>query len=599
MSSQRNLLLTIGLLAAPVDVDSFTIPTAQHTLTIRGKQATSTVLFAATQNYLDSLSAIVEKQSGGFMTEDYLSGLSPVTEVSPEEFLMNLPAQLAEVARATGTEMNLGGSFYLADAELQMPTPDVVSDTVIASSAAAPVTDIISDTVLASNAAAPVTDIISDTVLASNAAAPVADTINSVSSVGEAVTNSIASAPVAVADAISSASVGDAVITNSLTAQLSEKIPFGAMEAASNNLAESLPSEFELSDSLSSQLSGLSYGSFVDEKATKATKASADFAFDQMSGGPSKFSEMSADISGKIGASMNGLFGKVSSSLEASTNKIAQAGSSSVQELETVVKAVPKVVETGAGNIASTVAQRGAVSANAVSASLNAEKAAFAQSLNAEKAVIAQSTSKTVETVGKETLSDLGNGVIHAIKVVAAFFVQVLDSVLKELLGTTTGELIHIAKVSVDTAVSGAVNSVTHTVSDIGNMTMSQMIQNLVGLVVMITKFILTVLNAVVKLLSGKEASEWALAATTTVTQKAGELTSLASSTATDLTHRSFAELVSSVDSFSTDVGKQLIEGAGVLTDAVSTQLATDGGAAFAGSTIDGVASALQASQML
>lgn len=582
MSSQRNLLLTIGLLAAPVDVDSFTIPTAQHTLTIRGKQATSTVLFAATQNYLDSLSAIVEKQSGGFMTEDYLSGLSPVTEVSPEEFLMNLPAQLAEVARATGTEMNLGGSFYLADAELQMPTPDVVSDTVIASSAAAPVTDIISDT-----------------VLASNAAAPVADTINSVSSVGEAVTNSIASAPVAVADAISSASVGDAVITNSLTAQLSEKIPFGAMEAASNNLAESLPSEFELSDSLSSQLSGLSYGSFVDEKATKATKASADFAFDQMSGGPSKFSEMSADISGKIGASMNGLFGKVSSSLEASTNKIAQAGSSSVQELETVVKAVPKVVETGAGNIASTVAQRGAVSANAVSASLNAEKAAFAQSLNAEKAVIAQSTSNTVETVGKETLSDLGNGVIHAIKVVAAFFVQVLDSVLKELLGTTTGELIHIAKVSVDTAVSGAVNSVTHTVSDIGNMTMSQMIQNLVGLVVMITKFILTVLNAVVKLLSGKEASEWALAATTTVTQKAGELTSLASSTATDLTHRSFAELVSSVDSFSTDVGKQLIEGAGVLTDAVSTQLATDGGAAFAGSTIDGVASALQASQML
>lgn len=566
MSSQRNLLLTIGLLAAPVDVDSFSIPTAQHTLTIRGKQATSTVLFAATQNYLDSLSAIVEKQSGGFMTEDYLSGLSPVTEVSPEEFLINLPAQLAEVARATGTEMNLGGSFYLADAELQMPTPDVVSDTVIASSAAAPVTD----------------------------------TINSVSSVGEAVTNSIAStAPVAVADAISSVSVGDAVITNSLTAQLSEKIPFGAMEAASNSLAESSPSEFELSDSLSSQLSGLSYGSFVDEKATKATKASADFAFDQMSGGPSKISEMSADISGKIGASMNGLFGKVSSSLEASTNKIAQAGSSSVQELETVVKAVPKVVETGAGNIASTVAQRGAVSANAVSASLNAEKAAIAQSLNAEKAVIAQSTSKTVETVGKETLSDLGNGVIHAIKVVATFFVQVVDSVLKELLGTTTGELIHIAKVSVDTAVSGAVNSVTHTVSDIGNMTMSQMIQNLVGLVVMITKFILTVLNAVVKLLSGKEASEWALAATTTVTQKAGELTSLASSTATDLTHKSFAELVSSVDSFSTDVGKQLIEGAGVLTDAVSTQLATDGGAALAGSTIDGVASALQASQML
>ena len=97
MSSQRNLLLTIGLLAAPVDVDSFTIPTAQHTLTIRGKQATSTVLFAATQNYLDSLSAIVEKQSGGFMTEDYLSGLSPVTEVSPEEFLMNLPANEMQV----------------------------------------------------------------------------------------------------------------------------------------------------------------------------------------------------------------------------------------------------------------------------------------------------------------------------------------------------------------------------------------------------------------------------------------------------------------------------------------------------------------------
>jgi hypothetical protein len=115
-------------------------------------------------------------------------------------------------------------------------------------------------------------------------------------------------------------------------------------------------------------------------------------------------------------------------------------------------------------------------------------------------------------------------------------------------------------------------------------MTMSEVLQNLVGLIIAVSNILLTVLNAVVKLLSGKDASDWALASTHAISDKATELTALASHTAYDLTHKSFTELTASIGDFSNHVGSELVTTIGTLNDAA----ATDG--------IDSIATAIQTS---
>jgi hypothetical protein len=516
MISQHHLLLICGFLTAP-DVTSFSIPAAQHLLSIRSKETISTVLFAsATESYLDSLNAIVEKQSGGFLTNDYLNGLSPAVDassssVSPEEYLINLPSQLAEAAKATGSNLDLGG-LYLADSEIADASASASSSLALDSSAS-----------LALDSSASLT-MDSSASLAMDSSASLALDSNTASSIGEGLTNSLT--------------------TNA-------------------------------ADSLSSQLSGLSYGSFVDEKITNGA-GQADIFSDLAASSSASLNAATSEITEKVGAQANKLLGSVRASVEAS-----------IDEVGGVFKAVPKVVEAGTTSIANVVVEKGTASANAVTASLEAEKSA-----------IIQTTTATAESVGKETISDLADGIMYGLKTIGAFLSQVLDAILKELAGTTMGELIQIAQQSVDTAISGAVNSVTTTLNDFGNMTMTQLVQAFIAMLVTVSKFLFTVLNEVVKLVSGKEASEWALAASGTINQKTGELTAQAASTATDLTHKSLAELSTNVGAFSQDIGKQVVASVGVLGDAVVTQVGSDG-VSMASSTIDSVSAAVQMSQLL
>lgn len=502
MISQHQLLLICGFLTAP-DVTPFSIPTAQHLLSIRSKETTSTVLFAsATESYLDSLNAIVEKQSGGFLTNDYLNGLSPSVDgssssVSPEEYLTNLPSQLAEAAKATGSNLDFGG-LYLADSEILDASASASASLALDSS----------------------TSLVLDSSIS-----PALDS-NTASSIGEGLTNSLTTSA---------------------------------------------------ADSLSSQLSGLSYGSFVDEKITTgAGQADTSILSDLAASSSASLNAATSEITEKVGAQANKLLGSVSASVE-----------SSIDEVGVVFKAVPKVVEAGTTSIANVVVEKGTASANAVTASLEAEKN-----------VIIQSTTATAESVGKETISDLVDGIIYGLKTIGAFLSQVLDTILKELAGTTMGELIQIAQQSVDTAISGAVNSVTSTLNDFGNMTMAQLVQAFIAMLVAVSKFLFSVLNEVVKLVSGREASEWALAASGTINQKASELTAQAASTTADLTHTSLAELGTNVGAFSQDIGKQVVASVGVLGDAVVTQVGSDG-VSMASSTIDSVSAAVQMSQLL
>ena len=100
--------------------------------------------------------------------------------------------------------------------------------------------------------------------------------------------------------------------------------------------------------------------------------------------------------------------------------------------------------------------------------------------------------------------------------------------------------------------------------------------------------------------MSGKEASEWALAATSALNHQANQLTAQASAISYDLTHKSLGELSSSIGDFSQQVGNELVSNIGSLNDVISSgSQAVDGVSSIAGSTLDSVTSVVQMAQLM
>lgn len=570
MNSQNQLLLLCGLLAVPKDVTSFSIPSTQRSPAFRVQKnprvtakATSPLhAFASTSNYLDTLTAVVETPRN-FGTGDYLNSLSQIADtstgldshsssVNPEEFLTNLSTQLAEAASATG--------FY---GELV----DVGSSTIqLAEATSATGTNFESGGFYGE-----LVDVGASTI----------QLVEATSAAGELVD----------ASTITSTSGAEGLADSLMVSALALDSPVDE-EVARNSLQIAAS---DMSDSLSSQLSDLSYGSLVDEKTTKASSSFAESLTSKFSGtdaqeqATSKFSEFAASS----GASMNEafssvknagaaqiskLFGQVSSSLEEIPNKVSEAGTASV-------KVVSKAVELGSAEVANT----GATSAQAVGGALQAQKM-----------TIVAGTSSTVKTVGDQSLSDVANGVVEGIKFMGGLLVKLLDLILDKLGGTNVAQLVHSAQTSVSTVIDGATQSAITTINDIGNMTIAQAVQNLVALIIAVSNLLLTVLNAVIKLLSGKEASEWALAATSALNHQANQLTAQASAISYDLTHKSLGELSSSIGDFSQQVGNELVSNIGSLNDVISSgSQAVDGVSSIAGSTLDSVTSVVQMAQLM
>ena len=605
MNSQNHLLLLCGLLAVPKDVTSFSIPSTQRSPAFRVQKnprvtakATSPLhAFASTSNYLDTLTAVVETPRN-FGTGDYLNSLSQIADtstgldshsssVNPEEFLTNLSTQLAEAASATG--------FY---GELV----DVGSSTIqLAEATSATGTNFESGGFYGE-----LVDVGASTIQlveATSAAGELVDasSITSATSAAEGLADPLASIQLAEATSAAGELVDSSTITSTSGAEgLADSLMVSALaldspvdeEVARNSLQIAAS---DMSDSLSSQLSDLSYGSLVDEKTTKASSSFAESLTSKFSGtdaqeqATSKFSEFAASS----GASMNEafssvknagaaqiskLFGQVSSSLEEIPNKVSEAGTASV-------KVVSKAVELGSAEVANT----GATSAQAVGGALQAQKM-----------TIVAGTSSTVKTVGDQSLSDVANGVVEGIKFMGGLLVKLLDLILDKLGGTNVAQLVHSAQTSVSTVIDGATQSAITTINDIGNMTIAQAVQNLVALIIAVSNLLLTVLNAVIKLLSGKEASEWALAATSALNHQANQLTAQASAISYDLTHKSLGELSSSIGDFSQQVGNELVSNIGSLNDVISSgSQAVDGVSSIAGSTLDSVTSVVQMAQLM
>lgn len=145
----------------------------------------------------------------------------------------------------------------------------------------------------------------------------------------------------------------------------------------------------------------------------------------------------------------------------------------------------------------------------------------------------------------------------------------IIDAVLGDVAGTSTELILDQTKASVQNLVDGAINTATCTINDIGDITLKQAIQTLIMLITAVVKILFVVLNAVIKVMSGKEISNWIMTATAPVEDSANKLSSQANLAVTDLSHKSLTELSQMLAQFTSDVGQTMMSGINVLNDAL------------------------------
>lgn len=396
-------------------------------------------------------------------------------------------------------------------------------------------------------------------------------------------------------------------LSNSLTSQLPD-VPYDVY------IDKQTP---DASNSLTSHLSDISYTSFLDEKVTDTLKEKFDTSgiSDALSTATASFNTATAGLSNKFNevtgdsfAKTNKIIGETSSYIQGiaktfqdKTNTIVQEGSSSAKTVSDVVNSDLKqasdtfqVIQTGTAKTINTlqtetnqIVQISTSSSQAVAKNIQAipsvtnrlvEKGgteiqdvskAVATVVQTEANQLVESGSQTASSLANKPFVDIYDGVVGGLKAVGHISNTIIDAVLGDVAGTSTELILDQTKASVQNLVDGAINTATCTINDIGDITLKQAIQTLIMLITAVVKILFVVLNAVIKVMSGKEISNWIMTATAPVEDSANKLSSQANLAVTDLSHKSLTELSQMLAQFTSDVGQTMMSGINVLNDAL------------------------------
>jgi hypothetical protein len=177
-----------------------------------------------------------------------------------------------------------------------------------------------------------------------------------------------------------------------------------------------------------------------------------------------------------------------------------------------------------------------------------------------------------------------------------------LNIVLETFSGKTLPEVIQSAQTSVNGVVGGAVQAVQATVNEIGEKSVAEVFRSFVALVIAVVKVLFLILTTVVKAVSGKSVSEWAVDANAYIAQEASKLTAKAGAAATNLAEKSLSELAAMMSSFLELVSNLIVEGFNSLGGVVAVsgrQLVESASAPLAGAiardSIESVSTTLSA----
>lgn len=189
---------------------------------------------------------------------------------------------------------------------------------------------------------------------------------------------------------------------------------------------------------------------------------------------------------------------------------------------------------------------------------------------------IRQSASRSISVAAeKNSLHDIAISVSHSLQTLGGLVLKVLDLFLDAFGKTSCAAILQTLQASVNTVIQDANQSVDQTMDRILHMSVTEVLTGLTTVLITVSQSLLTVVNAVVKFLSGKNTGEWALVASSAVTSSANELSAQATNTAYDLTHKSVNELSLMINDFSHNVGHEIVTSLGTLDGLVSSDALT------------------------
>jgi hypothetical protein len=230
-----------------------------------------------------------------------------------------------------------------------------------------------------------------------------------------------------------------------------------------------------------------------------------------------------------------------------------------------------KTVQEFLNDVSQKVNDAGESTLKAITDAIQAQQVIVNEGTSGSMKVISDTTSNTVKTIGEASISDVAASVVSGIKFIAVLMLKLIDLILVKVGEPTVAQMMKSVQTSIQTVVDGATSAVVHTVTDIGNLTVKDILQGLISLLITVSKLLLTVFNMLVKYLSGKGASEWVLEASTLLNEQSKALINKASHTAYDLTHASFTELAASIGAFSQEIGSHLVSSIDVTSDSILT----------------------------
>mmetsp|Transcript_3205 Transcript_3205/g.5287 ORF Transcript_3205/g.5287 Transcript_3205/m.5287 type:complete len:1329 (-) Transcript_3205:1199-5185(-) len=273
------------------------------------------------------------------------------------------------------------------------------------------------------------------------------------------------------------------------------------------------------------------------------TTQSPDISYDHFFNGADKIESNSlSEVASSSGASMNDalisakakLFGSVSHSLGDIQGKV-NAGVSSMK---------------GAGNGAHMPFDTHSLDGSQFTAELQNAGEAF-QSIHPPAVV-----SSAIQHASDASLADIGHGIMDAVKFMAGILLTVVDANLDLAApGSSSVIVLESVKSSVNSMLDNASYTVANVINDVGNLSLKDIVHNLMVLIVATADMIMKVMNAVIYLLSGKDTGNWVLQATSTVNEASSQLLAQAD----DVTHQSIGELASSIGDYSYHVGNELV----------------------------------------
>jgi len=367
---------------------------------------------------------------------------------------------------------------------------------------------------------------------------------------------------------LTSVQTPEAAVTATTSNSLSEITPTLTEKVA--QITETIDqAALDLNSSFSTNLSGVSYDTITDTKSIRTVT-------------PPETSALS-DIASSVGSFASD-----------ASNKFVEASMKSVQEIldktgDSVKANMPELQKALEANTERIIHSVQLAAASAGDQIQNEAAKAVAQGANA----VQDGAVSAVNYVGDRTLIDVGKIVFILMQTIGKLILYVLNAILDDLSGTTMADVVHGAKISVETMMNDATNYVTTTINHVGETTIAQSIHNMIYAITEVSKFSFYVLNSVIEFLTGTSASNWAIAASHSIENSANALSTQAVALTNDLTHVSFSQLSASIGDFSHEVGQLILASSNELVHVVGSQVPVDS-STITSAALDSVTAAVQ-----